>query len=328
MDSKNIDFPVLNCLSEEKYISLREISNQLGISCDKVSQQIQGLKKFGYLFSTETNSTKKYKIIFRPDILLPQEIRDRLNTRFIGRKIYYFKNVDSTNIVARKLASNREIETDEGTVVIAGKQTMGKGRLGRKWISPQGGLWFSILLHPVIDLLYFPLLTLMTALVVTRVIRSLYHINAKIKWPNDILINNKKVCGILSETSILSNRIEYAIVGIGLNVNNNINDFPENISEDVVSLKKILDEDISLKKLMRNILDEFEEYYEFFRKNKFSSIVNEWKLYSNTIGKRVSIDTGVEIITGEAVDIDAKGALILKLENGALEKIISGTIIK
>jgi len=322
----NIDYPVLGYLSEKRFISIKEISNELGVSCNEVLIQIQELKKYGYRFLT--HSVNKYRIIFRPDALLPQEIIHTLNTRKIGRKIYYFNEVDSTNIVARKIIRNGGMKTDDGTVIIAEKQIKGKGRLDRNWISPEGGLWFSVILNPTIDLLYLPLITLMSSVIVTRIIRNFYQINAKIKWPNDILIDNKKICGILTETSISSNSLDYVIVGIGLNVNISIEDFPENIINNTISLKSIIGENISRKRILIGILEEFEKYYETFKKSNFTSIINEWKLYSGTIGSKVSINTGRNVITGKAIDIDKNGGLILKMKNGDCEKVMSGTIIR
>jgi len=327
---KDINFPVLSCLSDRNYISLKEISKNLNINTDNILKQIHELKKIGYIFSID--SKKNYRIHQRPDILLPQEIYPELDTSYIGRKIYYFDEVNSTNIVAREIASSRKIKAKEGTVIIADRQSTGKGRLGREWISPRGGLWFSILLFPTIDYPYLPLVTLMTAVAITRVIRNFYQINAKIKWPNDILIEGKKICGILTETSVFLDNMLWTIVGIGINVNNIINtdvkNLPEGILENSISLKEIAGKNISRKKLAGDIFNEFEKYYEFTKNNEFSLIIDEWKLHTHTIGNRISIDVGNRIITGKAIDISNKGALIIRKDNGLCEEIISGTIIK
>ncbi len=152
-------------------------------------------------------------------------------------------------------------------------------------------------------------------------------IKAQIKWPNDILINGKKVCGILTEMSAELDMINWVVVGIGINVNVDHREFPEDIQEKIISLQEFLGKEISRVRLAQILLEEFEKYYERLKRREFSSILKEWKLYSHTLGKKIKINIGEKIISGEAIDINEEGALILKKEDGELLEIISGTII-
>ena len=167
----------------------------------------------------------------------------------------------------------------------------------------------------------------MTAVAVVKAIKICTQIESQIKWPNDILINEKKVCGILTEMSAELDIINWVVVGIGINVNIDHRDFPEDIQENTISLKEILGKEVLRVKLVQTFLQGFEKYYESLKRREFSSILKEWKLYSHTLGKKIKVDMGERIITGEAMDINESGALILKKEDGQLVELISGTII-
>jgi BirA family biotin operon repressor/biotin-[acetyl-CoA-carboxylase] ligase len=261
------------------------------------------------------------------DLLLPQEIKNGLSTVYIGQKIFYFPELESTNIIAKVKASPRAEGINEGTIIIAERQSAGKGRLGRRWFSPLGGIWLSIILYPQLSPSYIPRITLMTAVAIVKAMERCAQIKAQIKWPNDILINEKKVCGILTEMSAELDMINWVVVGIGINVNVDHREFPEDIQEKIISLQEFLGKEISRVRLAQILLEEFEKYYERLKRREFSSILKEWKLYSHTLRRKIKINMGEKIITGEAIDINEEGALILKKENGELEKIISGTII-
>ncbi|PKP54795.1 biotin--[acetyl-CoA-carboxylase] ligase, partial [Candidatus Atribacteria bacterium HGW-Atribacteria-1] len=233
----------------------------------------------------------------------------------------------STNIMAKEKALHRAEEIDEGTLITAERQSAGKGRLGREWFSPVGGIWLSIILYPKLSPSYISRITLMTAVAVVKAIKICTQIESQIKWPNDILINEKKVCGILTEMSAELDIINWVVVGIGINVNIDHREFPEDIQENTISLKEILGKEVLRVKLVQVFLQEFEKYYESLKRREFSSILKEWKLYSHTLGRKIRVDMGERIIAGEAVDINEEGALILKKEDGQLVEIISGTII-
>lgn len=316
---------ILKYLKKQEYISGEVLAKKLGISRVAIWKQIQRLKNLGYKIIADQNSG--YCLISRPDLLLPQEIKNRLFTTYIGRKIYYFPELESTNIIAKEKATHKEEGVNEGTIVIAERQSAGKGRLGRNWFSPAGGIWLSMILYPQLSPSYIPRITLMTAVAVVKAIERCTKIKTQIKWPNDILINEKKVCGILTEMSAELDLINWVVVGIGVNVNIKQQEFPENIRERTTSLKEALRKEISRVRLVQMFLKEFERYYELLKKREISLILKEWKSYSHTLGKKIRVDMGERIITGEAVDINEEGALILKKEDGELVEIISGTII-
>ncbi|MDP2945339.1 MAG: biotin--[acetyl-CoA-carboxylase] ligase [Atribacterota bacterium] len=316
---------ILKFLREKEYISGEALAQKLGISRVAVWKQVQRLKDMGYEIIADQNLG--YCLISRPDLLIPQEVQRRLFTKYIGKEVYYFPELKSTNIIAKEKALHRAEGINEGTLIIAERQSAGKGRLGREWFSPAGGIWLSIILYPQLPPSYIPRITLMTAVAVVKAIKMCVQIEPQIKWPNDILINEKKVCGILTEMSAELDIINWVVVGIGINVNIDHRKFPEDIQENTISLKEVLGKEVLRVKMVQIFLQEFEKYYESLKRREFSSILREWKLYSHTLGRKIRVDMGERIVTGEAVNINEEGALILKKEDGELVEIISGTII-
>jgi len=316
---------ILKYLKEQEYISGEVLAKKFSVSRVAIWKQIQRLKNTGYKIIADQNLG--YCLISRPDLLLPQEIKNGLSTVYIGQKICYFPELESTNIIAKEKALRRAEGINEGTVIIAERQSAGKGRLGRRWFSPAGGIWLSIILYPQLSPSYIPRITLMTAVAIVKAIERFAQIKAQIKWPNDILINKKKVCGILTEMSAELDMINWVVVGIGINVNVDHWEFPEDIQEKTISLKEFLGEEISRVRLAQIFLEEFEKYYERLKRREFSSILKECKSYSHTLGKKIRIDIGEQVIVGEAININEEGALIIKKEDEELIEIISGTII-
>ncbi len=315
---------ILKFFREKEYISGEVLARKLNISRVAIWKQVQKLKDMGYKIISDQNLG--YCLVSRPDLLLPQEIQRGLSTNYIGKEIYYFPEPKSTNIIAKEKALHRAEGVNEGTLIIAERQSAGKGRLGRKWFSPAGGIWLSVILYPQLSPSYISRITLMTAVAAVKAIKICTQIKSQIKWPNDILINEKKVCGILTEMSAELDIINWVVVGIGINTNIDHRDFPEDIQENTISLKEVSGKEILQVKLVQVFLQEFEKYYEILKRREFSSVLKEWKLYSHTLGKKIRVDTGERIITGEAVEINEEGALILKKEDGELVKILSGTI--
>lgn len=260
-----------------------------------------------------------YTLVGSPDVLAPAEIKAGLKTSMMGKNIHYFKETESTNILARDMAGS----VDEGTVVIAESQTGGRGRMGRKWISPEGGIWLSVVLKPRMQPLHAPRITLLAGVAVAKTIRNI-GLPAKIKWPNDVLINGKKVCGILTEIGAEMDSIQYVVVGVGIDANVDTETFPEEFRDSSTSLKNELGHDINRVEFVQRLLSEFESLYMKFQKEGFSSILEEWRNMSATIGEWVKITTQSRIIYGEAVGVDSDGALILETGEGRLEKIVAG----
>ena len=258
------------------------------------------------------------------DPIFPEEIKKNLGTKVFGREIYYFEDIDSTNRIAKELANDGG---KEGIVVISETQSSGRGRLDRKWVSPHGGLWFSFILRPQITPKKAPLLTLLTGVACAKTIR-MYGLDAKIKWPNDVLINKKKVCGILTEmgmgTGARFDVINYIVVGVGINANVDCTLFPEDLKEQTTSLKDELKTDISRIDLMQSFLMLVEHFYESFKNQNFDYVISEWKSLSDTLGSHVVITTPNGVVEGKAIDINSDGALILKLSDKSEKTIFSG----
>ncbi|RZN15882.1 MAG: biotin--[acetyl-CoA-carboxylase] ligase [Methanosarcinales archaeon] len=255
-----------------------------------------------------------------PD-LIPAEIQRGLNTSIIGKTIEYYREVKSTNSVAASVADNVE----DGTTIITEIQTRGRGRIGRTWVSPRGGIWLSIVLKPRIPAVRAYRLTIAAGLAAAKTIRA-YEIDAKIKWPNDIIIGNKKVCGILTETEAEAEQLKHAIVGIGVDTNIDTRLFPEEIRDHSTSLQTELGESIDRVEFIKRLLTSFE--YEYLRLYKqFPQILDEWRYLLATTGKRVQINNPTTTIYGKAVGVDREGALIIKCDDGFIERVVAGECI-
>lgn len=302
-----------------KPVSGEELASTLGLTRTAVWKHIRALRARGYVISSSTH--EGYVLESIPGRLLPDEIKNGLDTSFIGREIHYFEEIESTNSEARRIAK----DSAEGTVVIAEAQTGGRGRLGRKWASPPGGVWLSVLLKPRLEAAHATRITMTVGLAVAKTIRS-YGLDARIKWPNDILISGRKVCGILTEIEAETDSIEYAIAGIGVNVNVDVDSFPPDFRESSTSMSRELAEDIDRVEFVRRLFVEIERAYSMFREH-FDSVVDEWRKLSATIGETVRISTLARSFVGEAVGVDDSGALVVELPDGTLEKVVAGDCV-
>jgi len=248
----------------------------------------------------------------------------RLRTKRFGRRILFCRFVDSTNEWAKKLA---EFGVDEGTVTIAEQQTAGKGRLGREWISPQGGLWFSIVLRPRKSAGEATRLVSMASLVVAEVLHQKYQLRTETKWPNDVMVNGRKICGILAETSTSDGKLSYVVLGIGINVNFHMDKyFVASDKPLATSIQDELGREVRLPSLLRTLLEKMEKLYDLFIMKGSDSILEKWKAYATFIGKEVVLQDQNQRISGIAYDIDDGGALILRLENGTLRRFFAGDL--
>lgn len=302
------------------FVSGQWAASKFGISRTAVFKRIQQLRKLGY--NIEATRKKGYRLVPRFDGLLPLEIKARLNTKIFGREIITLDSVDSTQAYMEELA---EKGAPEGTVVLALEQTSGKGRMNRPWSSPRGGLWFSLLLRPSMPPKELNKLTLLFGVAIVTALK-LFGIVSSLKWPNDVLIGRKKLCGILLEATTDTDRVEYVIAGIGLNANTSLIDFPREIRESVVSLRDVLGTKIDRAELLCQILKNSEELYIEASEKGFSRILSLWRLHSCTLGRNVEIRLLDTRLTGLALDIDADGSLILKCDDG-LKRIYSGEVI-
>jgi len=249
-------------------------------------------------------------------------LQSRLNTKFVGRQLYYYHRLATTMKTAKELVKK---ETAEGTVVIAGTQTAGKGRIGRTWLSPVGSLAMSVILKPSVDNL--PQLVMIASLAVVRAIKKVTGLKTQIKWPNDVLVKNKKVCGILIENEVKGGKVNSAIIGIGINVNFDPLDFPE-ITGIATSLSHEIGTEISKVELTSTLLSELERLY--LEAQAGAPVYREWQENMETLGRWIKVKNGETVEQGKAETVTENGNLVLRRADGSLTEIVAGdvTIIK
>ncbi len=305
----------------EDFISGQEISKELHMTRAAIWKYINILREDGY--NIESVPSKGYRLVSLPDILSYEEIKEYLKTDFIKRSIYYFNSIDSTNKKAKEIAQDEQ----EGTVIIAEEQTAGKGRMGRSWVSPKGkGIWMSLILKPTMEPMKVPKLTLIGAAAVHKALENM-KIKAQIKWPNDVLIDGKKICGILTEMSGELNMVNYVIMGIGINVNLDEKDIPDQLKDKATSLKISTGKEINRKELTANILNEFEKLYISFKeKDQMNEVLKICRENSILLGEEVKIIRGNDVRIGKAIDINENGELLIKFEGDKVESIIAGEV--
>jgi BirA family biotin operon repressor/biotin-[acetyl-CoA-carboxylase] ligase len=311
-------------LNTDSYVSSEELCKMAGISRAAIWKHMEKLRDEGY--EIEASPHLGYKLIDIPDSLIPAEIKWGLKTKTLGREVISYKRIDSTNDAAYALA---EKGVKEGTVVLAEEQAKGKGRLGRGWVSPaNSGIYLSAILRPDITPSEIPKITLLAAVAVAEAIRDFSGLPAMIKWPNDILVNGKKVCGILTEMKAEQDSAAFVIVGIGVNVNTSSGQLPKNASSLKEELKKMGQKDmLSRVTLTRKMLEELDRYYVLLKREGFSPIIEAWKDLSAMLGSRVKVSLQDSEFEAMVHDLDPDGSLVVRLHSGVLKKITSGDII-
>ena len=253
------------------------------------------------------------------------EILDGLNTKTIGKELYLFKEVMSTNTVAKFLSEN---DVNNGTVILSEKQSGAKGRLGKSWESPLGGIWLSLVVKPNVDHSKIPMITLATGVAVVKTLERIGIENAEIKWPNDVMINDKKVCGILTEAITKFNSIESVIIGVGIDANFDVNVLSKELQEGTTTLDIELGHRVDENEIIRFFLEEFERIGILFEEGGFERILKEWRKYSYSIGKIVEVrEPFSKSYDGYVLGISREGALVVEKIDGTLEKVISGECI-
>ena len=299
------------------FISGEQLARSLGVSRTAVWKQIASLKKFGY--EIESIKNKGYRLISRPDTPFSEEITIGLSTRLVGKEVHYFREISSTNYFAKQLANKGR---QEGAIVVSDLQTKGRGRKDRTWSSPSGGLWFSVILCPDIPPERGMLVTMMSSVSVIQAIEEITNLKPVIKWPNDLLLNGKKICGILTELDAEMDKINYIVVGIGLNVNNELDG---ELRDTAISLKQATNHEISRVKLLRSIIKYLDENYNKLKSGESDIIKKLWLSKANIIGKKIQVQNEENLITGIVSDVDESGFLILDSEKGRV-RIITGDI--
>jgi len=321
----NIDAEILRALRQapEGTVSGADLAQRLAMTRAAVWARIEALRRLG--FDIEASPHKGYRLLGAPNRLFADDLLARLpKTRVVGRAIQVFEETNSTNDLVDRLARDG---VAEGMVIFAEAQTRGRGRLGRAWVSPKGqGLWMSALLRPALPPQSATRLTIAAATALARAIRQQTGLAPEIKWPNDILLKGRKVAGILTELGAELEKIKYAVIGIGLNVNQAANDFPPELRRLATSLRLEKGRVIQRPALAAAILEELDKDYHRVLHGDFEALADEWERQCATLGQRISIHVGDRVISGRAESLDADGALLLRAHHGHLERIIGGDI--
>ena len=321
------DFSFLKILSflkahESEFLSGQDMSDILKISRVAVWKDIKKIRSLGYRIESKQNVG--YRLVDSSKLLLPWEVTQNLNTKFLGKRVYYFDSIDTTQNFAIKIASNNN---ENGTVIISKKQTKGRGRMKRKWKSPSGGIWMSVIIHPKFDVSSATLVPIATSLALCMAIEKMLKIKSKLKWPNDVTLNGKKVAGVLVDTSIISNKIENMILGIGINFKIKPHELAGTIKKtpNYYGVATLVKKNESALPLVQQFLNELENILQLINSKQIKKIKNEWTKRSSTIGKNVSIITDQGNVNGKAIKIDNDGALIIS-KGKKIERILVGDI--
>lgn len=320
---------ILKILREagDEFVSGQSLCRLLGVSRQAVWKNIGQLKEFGY--EIESVSNRGYRLVARPDKLYGPEIESYLTEESFCKRVECHERIDSTNLRAKQLAETGE---PEGTLVVADEQTAGRGRRGRGWASePGSGIWMTLILRPELPPERVPGLTLISALAVNRSIREICHVDSRIKWPNDIILEGRKICGILTEMSSEVNYVHYAVTGIGINVNTE--SFPDEIADTAASLYLLTGERTDRAALIGRFADIFGGYYSrYVADGSLKAFVEEYNQVLANRDQQVKIYHGMvedadpsEIETGIARGIDAAGALAVEID-GCCKMVVSGEV--
>jgi BirA family biotin operon repressor/biotin-[acetyl-CoA-carboxylase] ligase len=308
-----------------EYVSGERLATISGVTRAAIWKQIKQLREFGYRI--ESTPRLGYKLLDSTQALHPYELKNGLNTKIFGQNIDYHETVDSTNLRAKLLAKQG---APEGTVVLAEQQVRGRGRLGRLWASQPGlGLWFSLILRPRVGTSELAVITLLTAVALARAIEQATGIQVQVKWPNDLLYHDAKLVGILAELNGELDRVNYLIIGIGVNVNHLPEDFPPELSGRATSLRQIRQVAVDRKAVLQRFLAEFEKQYALLGTEQLTEIIDYAREHSATLGRQVKVDQGLgRTLTGKAVDLDWDGSLWLETPEGERVRVYSGEIIE
>jgi BirA family biotin operon repressor/biotin-[acetyl-CoA-carboxylase] ligase len=291
-----------------KYLSGEEISRRVGVSRAAIWKHIEELRNTGY--KIDAKPRKGYRLIYRPDRVAKEEIQNELQTLTFGRHIRYEPVAKSTQILAHQWARAGAVE---GSLVVADEQQEGKGRLGRNWHSPpETGVWMSLVIRPPIPIQQASHLTLLASVGVSTAIINLTNLPIQIKWPNDLLLHEKKICGILTELRGDQDKMDYMVLGIGINVNQQINQFPDELKDIATSLAIESGQTFSRAQVIAAVMKQLEYYYHLYLKQGFEPIRNKWESLSNLIGNKITAKTPQKEIVGVAESLGMDGSLLVR----------------
>ena len=291
-----------------EFLSGQDMSDVLKISRVAVWKDIKKIRSLGY--KVESKQNIGYRLVDSSKLPLPWEIKENLNTKSLGKRVYYFDTIDTTQNFAMKIASKNN---EDGTVIISKKQTGGRGRMKRRWKSPVGGIWMSVIIHPKFDVSYATLVPIATSLALCIAIEKMLKINVKLKWPNDVTLKGKKVAGVLVDASIISNQIESMVLGIGINFKIKPNELASSIKKtpNFYGVATLVKKNGDMLPLVKQFLYELEKIFQLINSGEIKKIKNGWSKRSSTIGRNVSVITNEGNIIGKAVKIDNNGGLII-----------------
>jgi BirA family biotin operon repressor/biotin-[acetyl-CoA-carboxylase] ligase len=312
LDDAGIDQPV----------SGKVISERLGISLATVWKCVILLRELGYVI--DASEKNGYTLRKHTRLLLPYEVKRYLKTKVVGQEMHHFEQVASTNALARQMMHEVGNEVQPGTVLVAEQQTGGLGRMNRVWMSPEGGIWATIVVMPKLNVEQTFVIMAAASISLARAIRHEYELSALIQWPNDVFIGDKKVAGTTLELSAEGDTIRYCLIGIGVDVNVSIEKVMPNLSKYVTSLSDELGHDVDRAQFFAVFLKEFERRYQMILKGETEPLFREWKSLSHTLHRRVRVRTIRESFEGEALDVDEHGALLIHKDNGEVERVIAG----
>ncbi len=304
-------------------VSGEKLARELGVSHSRVARSVERLRSEGIEILGEPFSG--FRLTRLPDVLLPELIRNRLHTRDMGRPLHHLYSVDSTNAFAERLLA-RAKPPRHGTVVVAERQTEGKGRLGRSWVSLRStGLYLTLILRPRISSNLAPLLTLGAAVAVHEAVERISGLDVDIKWPNDLLVGNRKLGGILSELYAELDRVSTMVIGVGVNVNHTR--MPDELSDIGTSMKMESGREHSRIEILLDFLMAFERLYDRFLDKGPSAIIEPWTSSSSFAeGRMLEVNDGVRRIRGVTRGLNALGALRIDLGEGQVEEVYSGDV--
>lgn len=315
---------ILSLLLERggSHVSGEELSRALEISRSAIWKQVNSLRDLGYDITAEPS--KGYRLVSSPDALLPAEIRRGLANDRVGCKIVFLQETGSTNAVAFRMA---EDGAPEGTTVIADSQSGGKGRLGRVWASPPGvNLYCSIILRPPIQPMAASQLTFLSVVALARAIEQMTNLSPRIKWPNDILIDGRKVAGLLNEMSAETDKVNFVVLGIGVNLNMTVDQFPSDLRHPATSI--LIESGVRVRRtdFARCLLRELDEVYATFLQKGYDPVRGEWLQRSRLAGEQVTVSDNGRVTAGRVLGIDEYGALLLETDDGSKVQILAGDV--
>ena len=308
---------------KSKFLSGQDLSNNLKISRVAVWKHIKKIRTLGY--EIESKQNLGYKLVDKTHLLLPWELTENLNTKLLGRRVYYFDSIDSTQNFASEIGSS---DRENGTIIIAKRQTSGKGRLKRKWSSPTGGIWMSIIIQPKFDTSFVTLIPIAASLALCKAIEKTFNIKPELKWPNDVTLNGKKLAGILLDTSLESNKISNLILGVGINFKINPSKLKKTLRKtpNFYGVTTLVEKNDRPVALIQQFLYELESVLLIINSGNIRKILTGWTQRSSTIGKNISTIIDGEKIDGKATRLDSDGALIITTRK-KIRKLFAGDVI-